>query len=308
MKKNVLRIMALFLTCIILLCGCSPIVEESPETVNIYASFYPIYALTEMIVKDIPDLELHCLVQPQDGCLRSYSLSDWDLYLLGYSADALIMGGSGLESFSNMVNGSDLAIGEVLHGIELHEGKSLIDEESHFNGANPHLYMSVDGGMRILENITAAMSILDARYSSVYEANLSNALSEMKTLAESIRMHTSHLSGRKVILMNEALVYAAEDYGLKIDACYERESGTAVYNAEIDQMLDTLSKSEAKVVLIEKQAPESLIKTLNKAGYTVAKLDILSTKSEKDGVDGYFEALSENAKAVERAFSEVDGK
>ena len=84
-----------------LLVGCSPIVEDTPDAISLYATFYPIYALAQMVLQDVPDLTLNCLVQPQDGCLRAYSLSDWDLYLLAYSADGVIMGGCGLESFED---------------------------------------------------------------------------------------------------------------------------------------------------------------------------------------------------------------
>ena len=62
--------------------ACAPLVEEAPEEAQIYATFYPFYALTALLTEDIEGLRLSCLVQPQDGCLRDYALSDWDLYLL----------------------------------------------------------------------------------------------------------------------------------------------------------------------------------------------------------------------------------
>ena len=96
------KLISLFLLTAIVLSACHPLVEEEgPEELVVYATFYPIYALSERIFDGIPSMELHCLVQPQDGCLRNYELSDWDLYLLAYSADAVIEGGRGLESFSS---------------------------------------------------------------------------------------------------------------------------------------------------------------------------------------------------------------
>lgn len=307
MIRKLVRIGVLFPLCALMLCGCSPIVTEPPETLSVYASFYPIYALADMITHDVPDLDLHCLVQPQDGCLRSYSLSDWDLYLLGYSADALLIGGNGLESFEASISGSnDLILSKVFHGIELYEDSERIpDEESHFSGANPHIYMSVDGGKRILENIAAAMSIMDARYADLYDVNLNAALLEMEKLALEIEESLSDIAGRKVILMNEALIYAAQDYQLEVAALYERESGATQYSNEIKDCISAISESEAEVVLVEQQAPEALVIALEEAGYVVAKLNTLSTMSEADGSKGYISALLNNAEAVRAAFDQT---
>lgn len=310
MNRKLLRAGVFFTLCALMLCGCSPIVTEPPETLSVYASFYPIYALADMIAHDIPDLDLHCLVQPQDGCLRSYSLSDWDLYLLGYSADALLIGGNGLESFEASISGSkDLALSKVFHGIELYEDKERIsDEESHFFGANPHIYMSVDGGKRILENIAAAMSIMDARYADLYDVNLNTALLEMEKLSFEIEESLLDIAGRKVILMNEALIYAAQDYQLEIASIYERESGATQYSNEIKDCISAISKSGAEVVLVEQQAPQALVIALEEAGYAVAKLNILSTMNETDGSEGYISALRENAEAVRIAFDQISNE
>ena len=90
------RLAGLALALILLLTGCSPMVEEeNSESLSVYATFYPIYVLAEMVIGGVPDVELHCLVQPQDGCLRSYPMSDWDLSLLAASADIVIAGGRG---------------------------------------------------------------------------------------------------------------------------------------------------------------------------------------------------------------------
>ena len=70
------------------------------ERGQVCATFPPFYALTALLTDGIDGLQLSCLVQPQDGCLRDYALSDWDLYTLA-SADIIIAGGRGLESFES---------------------------------------------------------------------------------------------------------------------------------------------------------------------------------------------------------------
>ena len=149
------------------LTGCAPLVEDGPEPLTVYATFYPVYALVEPLTEGVPDLTLKCLVQPQDGCLRSYSLSDWDLYLLA-SADAVIAGGRGLESFESMLFGmgeKGPAVSALLYNLELQnstrESHDASQEDSHLTGPNPHLYMSVDGAKRIVESAAAMLQTLD---------------------------------------------------------------------------------------------------------------------------------------------------
>ena len=45
------RLAGLALALILLLTGCSPMVEEeNSESLSVYATFYPIYALAEMVI------------------------------------------------------------------------------------------------------------------------------------------------------------------------------------------------------------------------------------------------------------------
>ena len=63
MKTGKKRLLALITALVLLLSGCTPSAtapeaEGAQETV-IYATFYPIYALADMIVGDAPDVTLH---------------------------------------------------------------------------------------------------------------------------------------------------------------------------------------------------------------------------------------------------------
>lgn len=308
------RLAGLALALILLLTGCSPMVEEeNSESLSVYATFYPIYALAEMVIGGVPDVELHCLVQPQDGCLRSYSMSDWDLSLLAASADVVIAGGRGLESFEGTLEAlsdqASILLIEALSGLTLFQEDEETDEEStHFDGANPHLYMSVDGAMSIVENIETAMVLLDADHAEDYRSNAAAALSELEALKAEIQQETADCAGQSAAVLNEALVYAAQDYGLEIATTVVRESGERLYDSQLEQCVEMLEQSGAKVVLIERQAPKPFVDELEAAGFAVAQLDVLSTLGETDGAQGYFDALRENARAVAEAFSRAEGE
>lgn len=128
-------------------------------------------------------MRLHQQVQPQDGCLRNYTLSDWDLYTAS-NADALILAGSGLESFADTVS----SLGENGPAVARVLGSLVLRTEewgsAHFSGVNPWLFLSVEGARQISEAIAANMLELDPACENLYLANLHVAderLSALKT-------------------------------------------------------------------------------------------------------------------------------
>ncbi len=293
--------------------GCAPLVPESAEEVTVYATFYPIYALTDAVTAGVPNLSLHCLIQPQDDCLRAYQLSDWDRRLLS-TARAVIMGGRGLESFESIVFGygnDGPAVSAVLYSLELynastsHDGESA---ESHLNGPNPHLYMSVEGAKRIVESIAASMLELDPDYADLYAQNAEQTAERLDGLRAEMQAAVGDIAGTPVILMNEALIYVARDFGLTVADRYDREPGTSLYDVELSKCLARLRSTEARVVLVEKQAPQNLVKALKDAGFSVARLDILSTRRESEGFEGYLQAQRENAAALRAALIARSGQ
>ena len=297
---------------VLCLVGCRPLVEDAPKALSLYATFYPIYALTDAVARDVPDMELHCLVQPQDGCLRSYQLSDWDLYLLAAGADAVVMGGRGLESFESALfawGDRGPAVSAVLYNLELYNQQDTAsgEQESHLSGANPHLYMSLEGAAQIVDSISATLISLDPDYGELYIQNTESARDQLTALLADQRETLAPLTGRPVILMNEALIYTVQDYGLAVADWIDRESGEGIGDRELEALLARLSGSEAKVVLIERQAPQALVEALERAGFAVARLDVMSTHREGEGFDTYLEIQRENAQSILAAFDRADG-
>ncbi len=312
-RRSAAAVFSLILV-VIVLTGCVRIVPEAPESLSVYATFYPIYALCDAVMSGIPDAELHCLVQPQDGCLRAYQLSDWDVSLLVAGADAVIAGGRGLESFESTLFGwgeEGPAISAVLYNLELYrgrDGEGDSEAQSHLAGPNPHLYMSMDGAKQIVESIYAMLIALDPRYTEDYADNAEAAEKRLDELFAGTSEALERFKGSPVILMNEALIYTARDYGLKVVEWYERESGESLSDLELESCLERLSGAGASVVLIEKQAPQSLVDALKASGYAVARLDVMSTHREGEGFDRYLEIQNDNARVLREALERADAR
>lgn len=302
------RMLSVLMCLILVLTGCEKQAVQKEKTgIDLYASSYPFYAIAAMITKDVPDLQLHCLMQPQDGCLRNYQLSDWDFSLLMNAADALIIGGRGLENYENLLYsiGEDgPAVISALYNMDLSNYKPKnMREESHWEGENPHIFLKIDGALAIADRIAASMMEIDPKYAQNYAVNLEECKNRLKSVLVEMHEDADWLAGKPVIVLNEALVYLAEEFSLKIVCCIDRESGEALYDQELENCLEELSGSGSKVILIEKQAPQTFCAALEAAGYRLARLDTLTTRRENEGPEGYFEAMEANAAAIKAAFA-----
>lgn len=312
-RKRMMWLAGLLAILLLTGCQCQPAQEpeptESPEQV-IYASFYPIYALSEMILQNVPDMQLHQLVQPQDSCLRNYQLSDWDLYQIAFNADAVLLGGRGLESFESAMQSlgdNGPAVVTLFQNLELdNNGKQAADDDaSHLADENPHLYLSTRALPDIFESLHAYMLELDPMYESIYTQNLDAALARANALIAKYDAVTQMINqAAPVALMNEALIYPANDLGLNVVCRIDRESGVNLYGSELDSAIEALKESQTSVVFIEKQAPDALVNAIDAAGFAVVKLDILSTGRADMGADGYFEAMQANLEAVKQALAQ----
>lgn len=300
------RLCILLLALILPLNGCSK-TQKAEETgvLNVYASFFPFYALTDALIENVPDVQLNCLVQPQDGCLRNYQLSDWDFSLVSRAADMMIMGGRGLESFESLLyslgeNGP--AVAAVLYNMELKKFPAANDHsQTHWSDENPHIYMTIDGAREISERIASALALINADNESIYSENLANIKNRLGSVDNSIQETRASAAGTDVIVMNEALAYIAGEYDLNISLCYARESGEEMDSAALEQCLKTLKSTNAQIIMIEKQAPQNLLNALEDAGYTLARMDTLSTRSAGEGFEGFIAAMQENAYVLQEA-------
>lgn len=307
MKRKLLSVLCALL---ILLTGCAPEMKQTEEYKHIYASFFPIYALTGLIIEDIPEISLKCLVQPQDDCLRLYDMSGWDASVLAYDADVVVIGGHGLESFESSLyqfgaNGPAVITASPSEELIDQGGMSDSDENTgHLSGINPFLYMSVGGAREMIAVIAPALATLYPEHAEAIAAGYNRADERLADVEKEIAAIREITSGKRVIIMNEALLYTALDYDMSIVYRYDRESGTTLYGESLDSTLREFEGLEADVILIEKQAPAELTAALSAAGYTVVGIDTMNSYPANATPDRYIEVQMSNAEAISAAFSE----
>ncbi len=287
------------------LAGCHKLVaDEANPARTLYASLPPVYALARPILEGAPGITLKCLVQPQDGCLRSYELSDWDEALLG-DADAVILAGRGLESFESLLSGGSIAVMGAMDGLTLINNGALApegDESDHFDDENPWAYLSVPQAREMCSVIAAGMIALDPDYQSLYEENFAHydeALEALETRAEELILAAPEAS---VAVAHEGLFYLTDWLGLSVASVVRREPGSDLSDNELSAALASLRESGARVILIESQAPQALRDALTDAGFQLALIDTLSTHAPGDAGD-YIRTMDKNAHAIADALA-----
>lgn len=303
-------LLLLVILCAGVFTSCAKQTEQAaePGVLSVYASNYPIFALADLITMDVPGVQLNCLTQPQDGCLRAYQISDWDYALLTRGCNIVIAGGRGLESYEALLYNlgeTGPAVSCVLYGLDLKQvsaANTHPDKDSHWLDENPHIYMDFDGAMEITSRICETMKALDPENAEAYDQNHANAINRLQSLSEECQTMVSFAEGQPVIVMNEALVYLPRAYNLNMEICYERESGEDITGNDLVACIDTLLGCRSRVILIEKQAPSALCNALEAEGFIVIRLDVMSTRRSAEGCEGYFAAHRENAAALAAGF------
>ena len=300
-----IRLLALLMFILMLLSSCAPDIEQVDNDTQIYATFYPIYALSNMAIGNTPGIDLKCLIQPQDDCMRLYELSDWDVSILGYNADTVIIGGNGLENFESSLYSFEAngpAVISASYALPLYEYSDKTDGNTgHLTGKNPHIYMSVAGAMEMVKTINSSLKELYPESSSYLDDALSTSLERLDALNNYISNIRSKCEGNSVILMNEALIYTALDFGLNVAYEYDRESGTTLYGANLEEAVDNFKQTGSTAILIEKQAPAELTKALAAEGFDVIAIDIMSSYKADNSTD-YISIQYDNADAISEVF------
>ncbi|MBQ8972087.1 MAG: zinc ABC transporter substrate-binding protein [Clostridia bacterium] len=282
---------------------------DAPIT-DVYTTIFPFYAITQRILDGNNAYRVHCLIQPQDGCIRSYALSDWDLYTLGYDADIVIAGGQNLESDITSLESAaetDFILMEALEGIDLKDFTTdeIFSTESHFYGKNPHIYLSISGAKKVLGVISAMLCAIDFDNSAEIESQSEQANDELNIVAQFIFDASTATQGKRAAILNECCFYPAEDMNLDIVAVYLRESGEVLNEDMIQKCVAELISNKTEIALIEQQAPIELIDALESNGIQVAKINTLSTYTT-GGWQYLLDILTDNAQSIVNAANRIN--
>ena len=294
-KKTGILIM-LFIS-VAVLSGCmSNSSQTNSDGFTIVTSFYPMYVETINVTKDVPDVQVINMTQPQTGCLHDYQLKPQDLKTLE-GADAFVVNGAGMEDFLDDVIKQE----KNLKIVEASEGIDLIKDES--GEDNPHVWVSISNSIIQVRNIADQLSELDPDHAAAYQSNAEVYVAKLE--AEKEKMHTSldAVSNRDIITFHEAFPYFAKEFNLNIVDVIEREPGTSPSPKELEDTIKLIKTSNVKALFAEPQYSAEAAQTIaNETGAKVYLLDPgVTGEADESACDDYLNVMDSNLKSLEEA-------
>lgn len=300
MKSKAIRIISILVLSLFVFSGCAnnAATQTQNNGTNIVTSFYPLYIFTKNIVKDIPDVNVVNMTEPQTGCLHDYQLVPADLKTLE-KADIFVINGAGMEAFMDKVmeQQKDLKVVEASKGIEL-----LKDENGE---VNPHVWVSISGAIEEVNNIANGLAEYDSKNADKYKANAEAYIKLLQAQSDKMHKELDVYKNKDIVTFHEAFPYFAKEFGLNIVSVVEREPGTEPSAGELAELIDTIKKTNCKVLFAEPQYSQKAADSIAKqTGAKVYLLDPIVTGEKDAPADSYIKAMDENLKVLIEAFKQ----
>ena len=301
MKKIILILMMILMLAI--LPGCT----ETNEEVDIYASIYPVYFITDCIVQDKLVVKQ---VYPNGADVHEYDPGNGKEIVKMSKAKIMFYIGAGLEGFivksQNIFNKHEIKLVELSNYIELckqtNDGYAYLtaDELQHSKSiADTHVWLDPVRMITMSEVVLENVISIDPENKEFYENNF-NALKErFEKLDNEYRTKLSNKDIEKIIMVDhDSYLYLEERYGIKrIRTRIDNESCDST-PSNIEKIISLAKQYKIKYIVTTEH--ESVCGIINKYASSleaeIVELNHLSTlyKSDIENNNDYFKIMYAN--------------
>ena len=291
MKRMICFLLALLLLLPVLSCA---------ET--IVTSFYPVWILTLNLTDGVDGLDVVNLAEPSTGCLHDYTLQNSDMVVLS-GADALLVNGSGMESFLPVITGAypDLPVIDATAGLPYLSESDIVEigEAEEGETVNSHLWLDPQRAAGMAANLADGLIRLIPDKAQQIAENLEQYTNRLLALDTTLREELGEPQ-RKVIIFHEAFPYFAEACGLQVAAIVNKEPEDALPTAQLVRITE-LVRSEAEPPLILKSSEEdpSVTTLVYETGIPVCELDPMTSGPDDPPLDYYEMVMIRNMKNLQ---------
>ncbi len=284
-------LLCLLLTLTMLLSGCgTPSSKTDPDVLQVAATTYPVYLLTEAVTEDIPNVDVRLIVDQEISCLHNYTLTMRDMVAVE-QADVLVLNGAGMEEFLSDVLRDrvciDSSAGMTLitpddgahqhdHGAEEaepdHHAHDHAQEEAHEHNEeqeqkheeehssahsghhhhehDPHIWMDPLRAIQMADNIAEGLSEIDPEHADAFAKNAE----EIRENLTAFHAEMQTKLGDKhydLITFHDGFTYFADSFGMHILAAVEEEEGSEASAAAIVHISELVQEHHLPAVFTE---------------------------------------------------------
>ena len=271
---------------------------------TVVTSFYPVWILTLNLTDGIEGLEVLNLAENTTGCLHDYSLQNSDMAVLS-GADALLINGSGMESFLPVITSAypELPVIDATAGLPFLSESDIVEigEAEKGEEVNSHLWLDPQRAAGMASNLADGLIRLFPDCEQQITENLNAYRDRLLALDETLR---EALSGtqRKVIIFHEAFPYFAEACGLPVAAVINKEPEDSLPTAQLVRVAELIKTGESMPLILKSAEEDPAVNTLvNETGVSVCELDPMTSGPEDPPLDYYETVMIQNMKALQDA-------
>lgn len=298
----------LMLAFTLMLSSCSQNTSDNSDSINVTASFYPIYIIAQNVTQGISGINLQNMAQPQTGCLHDYQLSTNDMKKLS-NTDLFIVNGGGMETF--LTNAlelfPDLKIIDTSEGIHALESSHIHDKEEdghyhehehshgheheHSHEHNPHFWILPENAAIQAQNICNALCDIYPEKSDDLKNNTNKFIEEINSI------ETFNGKGLKACVFNEAFDYLETAYSIDVELCIEMDENETPSAKELAEIIDTVNKDHIDLLIAADDASKAIADVI--ARETEAEVIVLDpVLTGKFESSAYIDALNNNARIL----------
>ncbi|MEQ8188796.1 MAG: metal ABC transporter substrate-binding protein [Candidatus Eremiobacterota bacterium] len=293
--KNKYLIFAIFMY-VLFISGCNSNEKvtggNTKDELLIITSFYPVYISTINITHDIQGVKVVNLTEPFTGCLHDYALTADDMKNMA-SADIFVINGAGMESFLDKIT-------DQMPGLKVVDSSKGIEVIKHGEEDNPHIWLSVSGLIKQIDNIEKGLSLYDPSHKELYRKNADMYRDRLNKLKNDMTDGLKDVKDRNIITFHEAFPYFGKEFNLNIVAVIEREPGSEPNAKELAETIQIVKNQKVKALFAEPQYPKNSADVISKeTGVNLYTLDPAVTGPFER--DAYINIMNSNLKILQKA-------
>jgi zinc transport system substrate-binding protein len=290
------------------LAGCGPAsgpeTGETPETLLVYASFYPMYDFAAKIGGD--------RVRVVNMVPAGTEPHDWEPAAADVAgleaADVFVYNGAGFEHWVDDVLGS--LENRTLVTVEASRGVAPPEETPARPGVaearDPHVWLSPLGAKAEMENIRDALVQADPEGGAVYETNCARWTEALDALDKEFRETLDPLPRRDVVVSHRAFGYLCADYGLNQVAVEGLSPDAEPDPARLAEVIELAGARDVRVIFFEEtvspKVAEVVAKAVGAQTGVLSPLESLSDERRAAGAD-YISVMRDNLAALRAALA-----
>ncbi len=301
MKK--LSILALLICMTLLLTSCKGASKDtatSQDKLPVYVSFNALYEFATAVGQD--KVEVSSIIpngmEPHDFEPKAADIAGLS------KARVFIYNGLGMESWAEQAisaaGNQDLVVITASEGADII--KNTEEEEIEEHGQyDPHLWLSLKGAEKEVENIAKGFSEADPDHKEFYQKNADQYISQLEELYTEYNSKFSALENKYFVTGHAAFQYFCRDFGLIQNSVEDVFAEGEPSTKQLAELVDYCRENHVSTIFAEEMASPDISRTLaNEVGASVET--IYTVESAEDDMT-YLERMKSNCEKIYKSLS-----